>query len=132
MKRLIDERNAIRHKLIDEIDVCLSAPRQGQASTPEHSSAKYSETPGELCDRLLVLDLKIEHLMSNAADGRHPQSTRMRCIELADNARLWREYLQGILAMMDEDLRSGGAQFPPRAEYKLYNDPELNPYMRAE
>src|SRR5215813_14201455 len=55
IKGLIDASNTERHRLIDAIDAATGIVHAGPGRL-------YSETVGELCDRLLILDLKYEAL----------------------------------------------------------------------
>jgi carbamoyltransferase len=120
-KRQIDQENARRHHLIGSI--VPEVPQiAASAGTDLH---RYSETVGELCDRLIILGLKLEHLTLAGNDATLTPAARSRCIEKCEAMRAWRRYLQARLGEMIADALQGRAEFPPRAEFKMYNDPEL-------
>jgi hypothetical protein len=66
-KSEIDSCNLRRHRIINAIDASVTTARSGQV--PRY----YSETVGELCDRLLILDLKrravVEPCARHGSDG---------------------------------------------------------------
>jgi hypothetical protein len=129
VKRAIDRENARRHRLIDAVDAALSA-----TASPYRPSAQrcYSETLGELCDRLLILDLKIGNLQRLALDVELPAAESTCCRERLAHQTKWRLHLQQCLAEQLADHRTGRAVLAPRAEFKLYNEPLLNPVTRGE
>jgi carbamoyltransferase len=125
VKRRIDVHNGRRHEIIDRMSAHFHA-----AAAPPADARTYSETPGELCDRLLIIDLKIEHGARLHADAGLPDELRQLCISKTSGMRAWRRHLQAHLVEMLDDLAAGRARLPPRAEFKMYNDPLLNPVLR--
>lgn len=125
VKRAIDAANGQRHHIIADIDAGFRL-----ASAPE--GRRYSETPGELCDRLIILDLKISSTTRKQYDATLPDDTRRMCIAKVAELTRWRAHLTGCLETLLDDVDRGVAVLPPRAEIKLYNDKMLNPVTRAE
>lgn len=129
IKRQIDRKNGERHRLIDRLDRALHART---ATGAARSLRRYSETAGEICDRLLILDLKIEHVARLSLDLELPELERARCRrKLAQQL----ERLAHVQACLCEQLlaqAAGHALSVPRGEFKLYNDPLLNPVTRKE
>jgi carbamoyltransferase len=124
VKREIDRHNARRHELIDRVSTWFAA-------WPAAADGRgYSETPGELCDRLLIIDLKIEHAARLHAEACLPDAVRLQCVAKTAGLREWRRHLQVHLVEMLDDVAAGRAHLPPRAEFKMYNDPLLNPALR--
>ncbi|OLE28747.1 MAG: hypothetical protein AUG49_01495 [Catenulispora sp. 13_1_20CM_3_70_7] len=99
-KHDIDASNSHRHQLIDQIDE--QVPRSAAAQR------LYSETVGELVDRLVILDLK------HRALRRRQDATALTAIE----------HLHGHLADLVDtlllDLEAGQARLPPRFGVKIY------------
>ncbi len=124
VKRDIDRHNARRHELVDRMSA------QFAAAPREPGGRAYSETPGELCDRLLIIDLKVEHAARLHAEAGLPDDVRRRCVSKTEGLRVWRRHLQAHLVEMLDDIAAGRAQLPPRSEFKMYNDPLLNPALR--
>lgn len=113
VKAAIDRSNQQRHHLIDQLDAALSHLLDMQADR------LYSETPGELVDRLVITGIKRIHLAGRAA---HDSALRSS-VALIDRKVAHLE--QFCLAMCDDILR-GRAMLPPRAEPKLYRTgPEI-------
>ena len=129
VKRAIDRENGRRHRLIDAVDAALNAAVAPYRPATQRS---YSETLGELCDRLLILDLKIANLQRLARDAALPAAESARCGERHAHQTRWRAHLQQCLSEQLADHGTGRARLAPRAEFKLYNEPLLNPVTRAE
>ncbi|MBN1947183.1 MAG: DUF4254 domain-containing protein [Bradymonadales bacterium] len=151
IKRGIDALNAARHRLIDQLDLALHPPRPSEQGTggehlsPTHCTAgfhpprsagqgsrRYSETIAELCDRILIQTLKIDSLAVLARDPALPVGERERCLQKRNGLVAWRKHLRRCLLEQVEDLLEGRATLPPRTEFKLYNEPWLNPATRPE
>lgn len=102
-KAAIDASNAQRHRLIDAIDATVSYLPSADADRV------YSETVGELCDRLLILDLKDRALANSTM---LPASFR-RVTALGG-------HLAALIRQMLADAADGRAQLPPRFGTKVY------------
>jgi hypothetical protein len=130
VKRQIDRLNGQRHRLIDALDVAVG--RQGPATPVAGPARLYCQTLGELCDRLLIVELKTTRLERLVDDPTLAVDARATCEEsLASQAR-WRAHLRACLVDQLIAQAAGRAVAPPRAEHKLYNDRRLNPVNRRE
>jgi len=125
LKRAIDASNGRRHSLIADID----APYHNAS---QENGTRYSETPGELCDRLIILDLKLQQTTLHQYDAGLPDDLRRVCILKVEELTDWRNHLSACLDALLEDVARGNALLPPRSELKLYNHALLNPVTRAE
>ncbi len=105
----------------------LRAPIPGPANRPQHS-----ETPGELCDRLLIIALKRANAERRAREADLAPTARERCKIGAARLRRWQAHLHRCLSELLADIDAGRAALAPRWEFKMYNDSELNPVIRAE
>jgi hypothetical protein len=106
VKGMIDASNTERHRLIDAIDTAVGTRHAG-------SGRLYSETVGELCDRLLILDLKYQALASR------PSATTARRAAVDTIAA----YLSAVVSQLLDDLAAGTAVLPPRFGIKIYAQP---------
>jgi Protein of unknown function (DUF4254) len=99
-KRDIDASNSHRHRLIDQIDVHV----------PHSASAHrlYSETVGEVIDRLIILELK-QHALRERED--------MTAVDKAENLN---RHLADVVEELLADLAAGRAKLPPRFGLKVY------------
>jgi hypothetical protein len=126
-KRAIDRLNGQRHRQIDALDGQL-----GCAEPKGRPVRLYSQTVGELCDRLLVVELKAVHLALLADDSTLAASAREDCAAALAAQRRWRAHLQACLVEQLTEQAAGRAAAPPRAELKMYNDRRLNAVTRKE
>lgn len=125
-KSAIDQHNSRRHQLIDAFDATYCYV------PPKGDGRRFSETPGEMCDRLVIVALKIEHTRQARQDATVPDTVRERCEAAWHRLQAWQAYLSQCLVEMIQALGTGEALLPPRSEFKMYNDPWLNPVTRLE
>lgn len=125
-KRAIDGLNGERHRLIDRIDADVTA------GVGRPDAVLYTETLGELCDRILILRLKARHSEAHVGDPELPAAVRRECEAHAARFRAWLAHLERTAEQVLTDLEIGRAALPPRAELKMYDIEILNPVMRAE
>ncbi len=129
-KRAIDGFNQKRNDAIERIDELLLSLL---ADAPKRPEAKQSsETAGAMVDRLSILSLKIHHMRLQAERRDVDQAHRDTC-----NAKLARlvEQRQDLAACLDRLLREaarGEAFFKVYRQFKMYNDPKLNPAVYGE
>lgn len=95
-KRAIDASNTQRHRLINAIDAAV------RVSPPSARCRYYSETIGELCDRLLIFELKL----TAAPAG----SLNSLC-----------GHLNLVVEQLMSDIDAGCAALPFRVGLKVYN-----------
>lgn len=125
-KREIDQHNQQRNNRMEAIDEWLE--QHITLATPEHCPI-HSETPGMMIDRLSILSLKLYHMglqtVRNTADDDHRQlcTQKLRVLE-AQHTQLT-QCLQQLL----HDLVSQTRTFRRYHQFKMYNDPNLNPEL---
>jgi len=119
-KRRIDDLNERRQDHIARIDELLLP------DDPAGGSVRYTQTPGELTDRAIIVALKQRKSRELQEDASVPTEKRTLCEEQEERFDAWRRYLVDCLDQQIEDLSRERATFPPRAEYKFYNDEDLN------
>lgn len=127
-KRAIDRHNQQRNDAVEQIDLRLLAALEGVAARAD--ARLHSETPGAMIDRLSILALKIRHMrlasMHHDAGAAHV----MRCSAKVERLMLQRSDLCGCLDALLDELRAGRAIFREYRQFKMYNDPALNPWLR--
>ncbi|MBV9446859.1 MAG: DUF4254 domain-containing protein [Streptosporangiaceae bacterium] len=112
----IDSSNARRHRLIDQIDAVATRP------TLAKPCRYYSETVGELCDRLLILDLKRRALSTRNETSVASAAGRLPDEDLgADGVERVCCHLASAVTQLIDDLAEGHAALPPRVGMKVYN-----------
>jgi hypothetical protein len=125
-KRAIDGHNQIRNDAIERIDELLLAAL-GAAIVPQ--ARLNSETAGAMIDRLSILALKIHHMRLQTersdASSAHVEACRAKLARLIEQRADLARCLDELLA----DCAAGRARFKVYRQFKMYNDPALNPYL---
>lgn len=124
-KRLVDQLNQKRNDLITDIDILLANTLL--APFANEGLPWNSETIGSIIDRLSIAALKKFYMRKQAirqsASSRHREACQLKLntlIEQADDlAASLEKFIQGIVA--------GKLQNKLYRQFKMYNDPELNP-----
>jgi len=127
VKRAIDQYNQKRNDVIETIDAAI-LEMLPQTPSPDDSWCN-SETAGSIIDRLSILCQKIHHMGNQAqrsdASAFHRQSCGARLDLMLEQRRDLQRCLDGLLSGM----REGRCMFKAYRQFKMYNDPTLNPWL---
>lgn len=131
VKRAIDGYNQNRNDWIEKIDDQISE-QLVQAGIEANAGARLNtETPGSVMDRLSIMSLRIYHLREQLdrddVGPEHIESVEKKiaiCL-------LQKDDLANSLQELLNDIFSGTRRHRTYRQFKMYNDPTLNPYLYA-
>jgi hypothetical protein len=129
-KRLIDQHNQKRNDAVEAIDEALLDELAGIDPAP--SARLSSETPGAMIDRLSILSLKIHHMREQAVRQDAGSDHVQACSAKLQRLIAQRHDLQACLDLLLREARGGSAYFKVYRQFKMYNDPALNPYLYGQ
>ena len=129
-KRTIDGHNQKRNDAIERIDEQLLVSFSAVKQKPD--ARLSSETAGAMVDRLSILSLKIHHMRLQTerkdVDRAHVES----CLAKLGRLNEQRADLGACLDRLLAECARGESRFKVYRQFKMYNDPALNPAMYGE
>lgn len=132
-KRRVDSLNQKRNDSIEDVDKCLCAilaPVIAKSATARQNT----ETAGMAVDRLSILALKIYHMDEQTKRGDVNKEHIRACTEKLRILQRQRTDLSNAVLELITDYAQGNKVPVLYSQFKMYNDPTLNPelYMHAQ
>jgi hypothetical protein len=132
-KRKVDELNQKRNDCIEEMDRCLLGILT-PVLPPNATARQNTETVGMAVDRISILALKLYHMEEQTKRTDVKRDHIRSCAEKLRILRRQRTDLVRAVLELISDYGLGNRTPAVYAQFKMYNDPNLNPelYGRAK
>ena len=128
-KRAIDGFNQRRNDATERIDDLILHSLAGQM---REDARLHSETAGMMIDRLSILALKIAAMRRQTLRMDVEAAHIAVCRSKLDQLVLQRADLADCLDRLLSDCAAGHARYKIYRQFKMYNDPALNPALVSE
>ena len=125
-KREIDRFNQQRNNCMEHMDEWLFNALKPKpfASCPVHS-----ETPGMMIDRWSILALKAYHMDVQVKRDNATETHKNQCQQKLQVIKEQQQQLQYCLQTLLQEIENGTRTFRVYHQFKMYNDPDLNPEL---
>ena len=129
VKRAIDRFNQQRNDGIEQVDDWFTMDLGARGVQPIDGARLATETPGSAIDRLSILALRLYHLEEQVRRDEVSDEHRQGVIRKLAVCRLQQADLTQSLSELLDDIGAGRKRHRTYRQFKMYNDPALNPCL---
>ena len=129
VKRSIDGFNQQRNDWIEKVDDEITAAVEKLAAASDPDAPINTETPGSTIDRLSIMALRIYHLREQLERDDVSQEHLDSVQQKIAVCLLQQDELKNALQQLLDDIFAGRKRHRTYRQFKMYNDPALNPYL---
>jgi cell division protein FtsB len=129
VKRAIDGLNQQRNDAIERIDDDLKQQLDARGIRAAEGAKLNTETPGQATDRLSILALRIYHMEEQLERDDVDSEHIVRVQSKLDVLHAQHDDLSASLQDLLLDVFAGRKRLKLYRQFKMYNDPTLNPYL---
>ena len=127
-KRNIDGFNQKRNDSIEKLDTYILSLLKNHPLYKEGLSIN-SETPGSIIDRLSIISLKIYHMQEQTQRDDVSEEHLLACKNKTNTLVEQKNDLLKCLSELIEEYVTGKKSMKVYFQFKMYNDPKLNPAL---
>lgn len=128
VKRNIDGFNQQRNDLIEKLDEAILTWLAPKVAFDKDLPIN-SETPGSIVDRIFIMSLKVYHMHEDTLRDDIDDAHRSRSQQKLATLREQRADLEQALHRLLDDYLAGNRKMKLYRQFKMYNDPTLNPEL---
>jgi hypothetical protein len=129
VKRAIDKLNQQRNDAIESLDIFLLNECERLKVKTGKAARLNTETAGSVIDRFSILALRLYHMQAEATRSNVSPEHARKCKDKLAILKVQKNDLSKAFDELISDVFAGKKRLRVYRQYKMYNDPSLNPAL---